>query len=162
MKPSDRFDSLIRYWAERAQLPWELVKAQVMAESSGNPKARSGVGAMGLLQLMPGTARDLAVDDPTNPDDNLRGGTEYLAGIFWDLKRRFGPDGASEDDYLRFSLTGYNCGPGYVRVALRALHESQKPFTWDNFKAALAKVDIGGKRPRVTECIPYAEKIHPT
>ena len=54
MKPSDRFDSLIRYWGERVQLPFDLLKAQMMAESSGNPKAESPVGAKGLFQLMPG------------------------------------------------------------------------------------------------------------
>jgi len=116
---------------------------------------------MGLFQLMPGTARDVGVENPVDADENVRGGTEYLARILWELKRRFGPTAATEDDYLRFSLVGYNAGPGYVRVAMRAMAEVNTPLTWDNFKAALAHVDINGKKPRLKECLPYAEKILP-
>lgn len=161
MLPSERWKSLVEYWAERVKLPPDLVFRQMMAESAGNPKARSSSGALGLLQLMPGTARDLGVENPLDPDENLRGGTEYLSGILWDLKRRFGPASAAEDDYLRFSLVGYNAGPGYARTALRHLAESGLPLTWDSFKTEMARVEIGGKKPRTKECLPYAEKIHP-
>jgi soluble lytic murein transglycosylase-like protein len=73
----------------------------VRQESGWNPTARSHKGAIGLAQLMPGTARQLGVD-PHDPEQNLRGGARYLAAQY----RRFGS--------WRLALAAYNAGPGAV------------------------------------------------
>ncbi len=83
-------------------VPPELFLALVHAESSFNPKARSHVGAIGLTQLMPGTARELGVD-PTDPIQNLSGGARYLRQQY----QRFGS--------WKLALAAYNAGP--TRVA---------------------------------------------
>jgi len=88
--------------ALREGVPPELFLALVHAESSFNPKARSHVGAIGLTQLMPGTARELGVD-PHDPMQNLRGGARYLRQQF----ERFGS--------WQLALAAYNAGP--TRVA---------------------------------------------
>ena len=73
-----RYDQLIERYASQAAIRPELVRAVVQVESGFDPRARSPVGAMGLMQLMPQTAAELGVADPFDPEENLRGGTAYL------------------------------------------------------------------------------------
>lgn len=98
-----QFEALITQHAEANQLNPVLVRAVIEAESAFNPRAVSHVGAMGLMQLMPGTARDLGVVDPFDPDDNIRGGTKYLKSLL----DRF-------DNDVNLALAAYNAGPGAV------------------------------------------------
>lgn len=76
-----------------------LVLEVIKAESNFNPKARSPKGALGLMQLIPATAKRFGVSDPLEPAQNLRGGMAYLR---W-LKNRFDGD-------LQLALAGYNAG----------------------------------------------------
>lgn len=98
-----RFGDHIEAASGASGLDPRLVLAVVMEESGGDPAARSRVGARGLMQLMPGTARDLGVADATDPAANLRGGSRYLA----EQLRRFG-------GRLDLALAAYNAGPGNV------------------------------------------------
>jgi len=97
------FDSLIVQHAEANKINPALVRAVIEAESAFNPRAVSHVGAMGLMQLMPGTAKDLGVTDPFDPNDNIRGGTKYLKSLL----DRF-------DNKVELALAAYNAGPGAV------------------------------------------------
>ena len=90
--------------ARENDLPPELLVAVIVQESSGRPEAVSSRGATGLMQLMPETAREVGVDDPTDPAQNIAGGARYLAH----LKDRFDGD-------LDLVLAAYNAGPGNVR-----------------------------------------------
>lgn len=80
-----------------------IVRAIIHAESSFNPNALSRVGAQGLMQLMPATARRFGVSNAFDPSQNIRGGVQYLA---WLLKRFNGN--------LTLAAAGYNAGEGAV------------------------------------------------
>ncbi len=103
--PSDvvsLYDEVIEDAAATHGVRPELVRAVIQVESGFNPRARSHKGAMGLMQLMPGTAADLGVDNPWDPVQNIRGGVAYLGSLI----RQFG------DEVL--ALAAYNAGPGAV------------------------------------------------
>ena len=74
----EQFEPLVQEHARRHSLRPELVRAVIQVESGFNPRARSPRGAMGLMQLMPATARQLGVRDAYNPADNIRAGCAYL------------------------------------------------------------------------------------
>ncbi|MDQ6677633.1 MAG: lytic transglycosylase domain-containing protein [Acidobacteriota bacterium] len=91
--------------AKRHGLPPALVRSIVKAESNGRADAISPKGAIGLMQLMPGTARDLGAD-PAIPEQNVDAGTRYLR----DLLARY----EDKDDQVARAVAAYNAGPGAV------------------------------------------------
>lgn len=99
----DRYAPIIAEVARTERLPEALLHAVVTAESAYDAQAVSSAGAVGLMQLMPDTARRYGVRDRNNPVENVRGGTRYLA----DLLRMFNND-------LSLALAGYNAGENAV------------------------------------------------
>lgn len=99
----DSYDHMIRSAASRYQVDPHLVKAVIRAESNFDCLARSRKGALGLMQLMPGTATDMEVADPFDPQDNIYGGTRYLSKML-----------SLFPGNLRLALAAYNAGPGRV------------------------------------------------
>ena len=81
----------------------ELLASVVHAESDGRANAVSRTGAQGLMQLMPGTARNLGVKDSFQPDQNIDGGTAYLDALL-----------TRYHDNLALALAAYNAGPAAV------------------------------------------------
>ena len=96
-------DATIRTHAQRWRVDESLVRAVIHAESSFNPRAVSPKGAMGLMQLMPATARRFGVSNAFDPYQNIAGGVQYLA---WLLNRYKGD--------WRLAVAGYNAGEGAV------------------------------------------------
>ncbi|GAA3801685.1 transglycosylase SLT domain-containing protein [Nocardioides panacisoli] len=96
------YADLINAAAARTGVPGELIAAVAQQESGFDPKAVSGAGAQGLMQLMPGTADSLGVSNPFDPAQAIDGGARLLH----DLLQRFGK--------VDLALAGYNAGPGAV------------------------------------------------
>ena len=104
--PTERsrlYDDLIAEHARLNGIRSDLVRAVVQVESAFNPLARSPKGAMGLMQLMPATARQYGVLDPYNPIENVRAGVQYLRGLL----DRF-------ENNEELALAAYNAGPAAV------------------------------------------------
>lgn len=100
---AQKFEPLIATYAAEHNVRADLVRAVIQAESAFNPLARSHKGAMGLMQLMPGTAAELGVEDPYDPEQNISGGVRYLRALL---------DQYSHNEEL--ALAAYNAGPGAV------------------------------------------------
>ena len=103
-KNKRKYTSTINWYADRYRLPKSLVHAVVTAESAYDPNATSRTGAVGLMQLMPETARRYGVKNRRNPSDNLSGGTRYLR----DLLVMFNND-------LALALAAFNAGENAVK-----------------------------------------------
>jgi hypothetical protein len=97
------YHSIILAKAETYDIDPSLIKAVIETESNWNCMAISTKGAMGLMQLMPGTASDMNVRNPFNPEENIEGGTKYLRYLL----ERFKGD-------LTLALAAYNAGPNAV------------------------------------------------
>ena len=100
---STAFDAEINAAAASNGIDPSLLKGLVSQESGFDPNARSGAGAVGLTQLMPGTAAALGVTNPLDPAQSLQGGAKYLRQQL----DRFGGD-------EKLALAAYNAGPGAV------------------------------------------------
>jgi membrane-bound lytic murein transglycosylase MltF len=115
---------------------------------------------MGLMQLMPETAKMLGCDIPFDCDANLKAGSTYMAQIISEIHIR-GGIGFEGDGIYRIALCGYNAGPGYCYTAIRIMRDAGAAQTWEEFKSWFPKATVKGRTARSKDAIAYAEKIVP-
>lgn len=121
------WDDIARKYAREYELDWRLVLAQMYQESRFDPKAKSWVGALGLMQVMPATAKDLKISDVVDPDQGTHAGVKLLARY----AKLFDSPAIKEKDRIRFALAAYNCGPGHVYDAQRVAKDLKlDPNKW--------------------------------
>jgi peptidoglycan lytic transglycosylase F len=109
----DKYKPIIKKYAKRYGFDWRLIVAQIAQESSFKEKARSRVGAKGLMQLMPLTAKEISRELDIkyimkNPRENITAGIYHLK-----KQMRYFPD-SKPIDRTRLALASYNAGPGRV------------------------------------------------
>lgn len=122
------YDDLLREYAAQIGWDWRLLGSQMYQESRFRPNARSWAGAVGLLQLMPATARQVGVRNPRDPEQNVRGAVKYLS---W-LENRWKDNVTDPKERLKFVLASYNAGSGHVEDAQRlAAKHGDDPKKWD-------------------------------
>jgi soluble lytic murein transglycosylase-like protein len=140
-------DSLAAAAAETGLDPG-LILAVAIQESSGNPAAVSRRGARGLMQLMPGTAREVGVQNPHDPDESLRGGARYLARMLKQFAGR-----------IDLALAAYNAGPGAVeRAGDRVPKYPETQRYVEQVRALAQRLGVGtgteiAKEPHVTSTL---------
>ncbi len=106
------YDGLVQQYAGQFGFDWRLVVAQMYQESRFNPDARSWAGAVGLMQVLPRTAKSIGFHDVRTPDDGIHAGVKYLDWV----RDRFDPE-LPVEDRMWFTLAAYNAGHGHVRDA---------------------------------------------
>ncbi len=109
------YNQIVLDKADQYELDPSLISAVITAESGFRPTAVSRKGAMGLMQLMPATAKQLGVKDPFNPEQNIDGGTRYLKFLL----RKYDGD-------LRLALAAYNAGPTKVGEHTKLPRETEQ------------------------------------
>ena len=93
-------------------IDWMLLAAQAYQESRLDPRARSSAGAIGLMQVLPKTAREMDIKKIHLPENNIHAGAKYLK---WIMNNYFTEADISADDRVRFALAAYNAGPSKIR-----------------------------------------------
>ncbi|MDR3152819.1 MAG: lytic transglycosylase domain-containing protein [Deltaproteobacteria bacterium] len=103
-KKASNFEELITVAARENDVSPALIKAVIQAESRFNSHVVSSQGAVGLMQIMPATARSMGVRSPSQPKDNITAGVRYLKSLL---------DQFGDEEYL--AIAAYNCGPDLIR-----------------------------------------------
>ncbi len=98
------FAETVKQAAHKNKVDPALVRALIHAESAFKPKIKSRKGAMGLMQLMPATAKELGVRDALNPEQNINGGVKYLAQLLHEFNGN-----------ISLATAAYNAGPNAVK-----------------------------------------------
>ncbi len=123
------YDELIREAADQLGWDWRLLAAQMYQESRFDTQAQSMAGAVGLMQIMPGTAEIYGVDDRQNPNQSMQAGVAYLLWLN-KLWKKYVPD---NQERVKFVLASYNVGQGHVLDARRLARKyGRNPNKWDN------------------------------
>ncbi len=123
-----KYDPLIKANAKRIGWDWRLMASQIYQESQFNPTRKSWAGAVGLMQLMPNTAKEFGASKLKNPEQNIQAGASYIEWLenLWQEI----PDSSER---LKFVLASYNAGQGHVQDARRLAEKLDKdPDLWDN------------------------------
>jgi membrane-bound lytic murein transglycosylase F len=155
----DRYDQTFRKYSKRffgVGFDWRAFKAQGMTESRLDPTAQSGVGARGIMQLMPSTFREI---QSRNPEWSSVDDVEWniAAGIYYDRQLwRLWRDDVHDGDHHRFMFASYNAGRVPILTAQRMAREEQlDPRAWTSVEAIAPKVP----RWRHRETVTYVARI---
>ncbi|SEA36927.1 transporter substrate-binding domain-containing protein [Microbulbifer marinus] len=105
------YDDLIQKYADEYDFDWRLIVAQMFQESSFNPKAKSWVGARGLMQVMPATGKQVGEANLFDPETSVRAGLKYLD---WLHEKFVNRKDISPENEMWFTLAAYNAGLGHV------------------------------------------------
>lgn len=124
-----RYKPIIKKYSKRYGIDWRLITAQIVQESGFRIQARSRVGAHGLMQIMPGTAKEISRElnieyIMKNPRENITAGIYHLH-----KQMRYFPD-ADHDERTKLALASYNCGVGRIFDAQDIARYYQRPHNY--------------------------------
>jgi membrane-bound lytic murein transglycosylase F len=128
-----RYASLFRKHGQSFGIPWQLAAAVAYQESKWDPAAQSFTGVKGFMQLTQETAEHLGVEDRTDTEQSIWGGTKYLKML---LDRQ--PKGLPFREKLALALATYNVGPAHMIDAQKLAHKLGKnPYSWKDLQEVL-------------------------
>ncbi len=121
-----RFDDLIKEVSKEYDMDWRLIASLIYQESGFQAKARSWVGAFGLMQLMPNTAKMYGVDSASSLKDQVAAGVKFIKWLDKQL-----PEEIKKEERIKFILASYNVGIAHVFDARRLAEKNNKdPNIW--------------------------------
>ena len=150
-----KFQALVQYfqkYGDRYDVDWVLMGAQGYQESQLNQNAKSPVGAIGVMQVMPATGKDLKVGDITETEANIHAGIKYMR---WMIDQYYEKEPMTKLDKALFAFASYNAGPGRV-ASLRkeAAKRGLDPNVWFQNVEYVAAEKIG------QETVTYVSNIY--
>jgi membrane-bound lytic murein transglycosylase MltF len=144
--------SLFRKYGARYNMDWMLMAAQGYQESRLDHNARSQVGAIGVMQVMPGTGKELNVGDIKELEPNIHAGVKFMRTM---VDRNFAGEPMDDMNKVLFAFAAYNAGPGRVRQLRRgAMSRGLDPNVWFNNVERIASERIG------RETVTYVSNIY--
>ena len=144
--------ALFRKYGDRYDLEHLLLMAQGYQESQLNQSARSPVGAIGVMQVMPATGRDMRVGDITKIEPNIHAGVKFLRSM---MDEHYANEPTDRFDKMLFTFAAYNAGPGRIGQLRRlAAQRGLDPNVWFNNVELIAAEKIG------RETVTYVSNIY--
>lgn len=143
---------IFRKYGDRYDVDWLLMAAQGYQESRLNQSVRSHVGAIGVMQVMPSTGKELKVGDIKQLDPNIHAGVKYMR---WMIDRYYGGEPMTQLDKALFSFASYNAGPARIaRLRTETKKRGFDPNIWFGNVENLAAEKIGA------ETVTYVSNIY--
>jgi membrane-bound lytic murein transglycosylase MltF len=150
-----KFLALIQFfkqYGDKYDVDWLLMAAQGYQESQLNQAAKSPVGAIGVMQVMPATGKDLNVGDINQVEPNIHAGVKYMR---WMIDNYYGNEPMTKLDKALFSFAAYNCGAGRVsQLRKEAAKRGLDPNVWFHNVEYVAAEKIGA------ETVTYVSNIY--
>jgi membrane-bound lytic murein transglycosylase MltF len=150
-----KFESTVEFfrkYGEKYELDYLLVMAQGYQESRLDQNAKSPVGAIGVMQVMPGTGKDMAVGDITKIEPNIHAGVKYMRFM---MTQFYADEPMDNLNKGLFTFASYNAGPGRVsQLRKQAAKRGLDPNKWFNNVEVLAAEKIG------RETVQYVSNIY--
>jgi membrane-bound lytic murein transglycosylase MltF len=149
-----KFETLVNYfkkYGDRYDVDWLMMAAQGYQESQLNQQARSPVGAIGVMQIMPATGKDMRVGDITKLEPNIHAGVKYMR---WMIDNYYGDEPMTNLDKTLFAFASYNAGAGRISgLRTRAAKRGLNPNVWFHNVEYIAAEQIG------SETVTYVSNI---
>jgi membrane-bound lytic murein transglycosylase MltF len=150
-----KFLTLIEFfkkYGDQYDVDWLLMAAQGYQESQLNQAAKSPVGAIGVMQIMPATGKDLKVGDITQTEANIHAGIKYMR---WMIDNYYGDEPMTRLDKALFSFASYNAGAGRIsQIRKEAAKRGLDPNVWFHNVEYVAAEKIGA------ETVTYVSNIY--
>jgi len=141
-----KFLTLVQYfqkYGDRYDVDWLLMAAQGYQESQLNQAARSKVGAIGVMQVMPATGKDLGVGDIGKVEPNIHAGVKYMR---WMIDQYYGNEPMAELDKALFAFASYNAGAGRIsQLRKEAAKRGLNPNVWFHNVEYVAAEKVGAE-----------------
>jgi membrane-bound lytic murein transglycosylase MltF len=152
MKHFDDTAAIFQKYGAKYDVDYLLMMAKGYQESGLNQNAKSQVGAVGVMQLMPTTGKDMNVGDITKEEPNIQAGIKYSDLM---MEKYYGKEPMDDLNKILFSFAAYNCGPARVKqLRAEAAQKGLDPNVWINNVEVIAAARIGA------ETVNYVSNIY--
>jgi membrane-bound lytic murein transglycosylase MltF len=152
MKQFEATSEQFRKYADKYDMDYLLMMAEGFQESGLKQDVKSPVGAIGVMQLMPATGKEMQVGDITQQDPNIHAGIKYFHNM---EEKYFGNEPMDDLNKVLFTFAAYNCGPGRVRqLRAEAAQKGLDPNVWINNVEVIAAARVG------METVAYVSNIY--